>query len=179
MFVYMLIDTLLISLAIFLVYAVFNGIMKGLTPFLPENTARIKKIALIVAILSIVGSYSDALVDYYTIGELTWRINIIGIIITVIVYCISLIFSYGCDLQRESDETWRGDNLPIIMRLDRVMADRKMSLKELSEKVGVANVNLSKMKTGKISAIRFSTLEAICEVLDCQPGDILEYKKGE
>ncbi|MCI9190316.1 MAG: helix-turn-helix transcriptional regulator [Lachnospiraceae bacterium] len=67
--------------------------------------------------------------------------------------------------------------MPIIMRLDRVMADRKMSLKELSEKVGVANVNLSKMKTGKISAIRFSTLEAICDVLDCQPGDILEYKR--
>ena len=66
----------------------------------------------------------------------------------------------------------------IILRLDRVMADRKMSLNELSEKVGVSNVNLSKMKTGKISAIRFSTLEAICEVLDCQPGDILEYDKG-
>ncbi len=65
------------------------------------------------------------------------------------------------------------------MRLDRVMADRKISLKELSEKVGVANVNLSKIKTGKISAIRFSTLEAICDVLDCQPGDILEYKKEE
>ena len=65
------------------------------------------------------------------------------------------------------------------MRLDMVMADRKMSLKELSEKVGVANVNLSKMKTGKISAIRFWTLEAICDVLDCQPGDILEYKKGD
>ena len=63
----------------------------------------------------------------------------------------------------------------IILRLDRVMADRKISLKELSEKVGVTNVNLSKMKTGKISAIRFSTLEAICEALDCQPGDILEY----
>ena len=55
------------------------------------------------------------------------------------------------------------------------MADRKMSLKELSEQVGVSNVNLSKMKTGKISAIRFSTLKAICEALDCQPGDILEY----
>ncbi len=66
----------------------------------------------------------------------------------------------------------------IILRLDRVMADRKMSLNELSEKVGGSNVNLSKMKTGKISAIRFSTLEAICEVLDCQPGDILEYEKG-
>ncbi len=65
----------------------------------------------------------------------------------------------------------------IILRLDRVMADRKMSLNELSEKVGVSNVNLSKMKTGKISAIRFSTLEAICETLDCQPGEILEYDK--
>lgn len=63
----------------------------------------------------------------------------------------------------------------IILRLDRVMADRKVSLKELAEMVGVSNVNLSKMKTGKISAIRFSTLEAICEALNCQPGDILEY----
>ena len=63
----------------------------------------------------------------------------------------------------------------IILRLDRVMADRKISLKELSDRVGVSNVNLSKMKTGRISAIRFSTLEAICEALSCQPGDILEY----
>ena len=63
----------------------------------------------------------------------------------------------------------------IVLRLDRVMADRKMSLNELSEKVGVSNVNLSKIKTGKISAIRFSTLEAICDTLACQPGDILEY----
>ena len=67
--------------------------------------------------------------------------------------------------------------MPIILRLDRVMADRKMSLNELAVKVGIANVNLSKIKTGKVSAIRFSTLEAICEALDCQPGDILEYQK--
>lgn len=69
--------------------------------------------------------------------------------------------------------------MPIILRLDRVMADRKMSLNELSEKVGVANVNLSKLKNGHVSAIRFSTLEAICDVLNCQPGDILEYKKED
>lgn len=67
--------------------------------------------------------------------------------------------------------------MPIILRLDRVMADRKMSLNELSEKVGVANVNLSKLKNGHVSAIRFSTLEAICDVLDCQPGDILEFRR--
>ena len=67
----------------------------------------------------------------------------------------------------------------IILRLDRVMADRKMSLNELSERVGVANVNLSKLKNGHISAIRFSTLIAICEALICQPGDILEYAPDE
>ena len=67
--------------------------------------------------------------------------------------------------------------MPIILRLDRIMADRKMSLNELSEKVGVANVNLSKLKNGRVSAIRFSTLEAICDVLDCQPGDILEFSR--
>jgi len=69
--------------------------------------------------------------------------------------------------------------MPIILRLDRMMADRKISLNDLSEKVGIANVNLSKIKTGKVSAIRFSTLEAICDVLDCQPGDILEYKRKD
>ena len=65
--------------------------------------------------------------------------------------------------------------MAIILRLDRVMADRKMSLNELSEKVGVANVNLSKLKNGHVSAIRFTTLDAICKALNCQPGDILEY----
>lgn len=65
--------------------------------------------------------------------------------------------------------------MAIILRLDRVMADRKISLNELSERVGVSNVNLSKLKTGKVSAIRFSTLNAICDTLECQPGDILEF----
>ena len=67
--------------------------------------------------------------------------------------------------------------MAIILRLDRVMADRKISLNDLAAKVGIANVNLSKIKTGKVSAIRFSTLEAICEALNCQPGDILEYQR--
>ncbi len=65
--------------------------------------------------------------------------------------------------------------MAIILRLDRVMADRKMSLNELARHVGISNVNLSNIKTGKISAIRFSTLNGICKALDCQPGDILEY----
>ncbi len=67
----------------------------------------------------------------------------------------------------------------IIVRLDRVMADRKIGLNELSEQVGVSNVNLSKLKNGHVSAIRFSTLIALCEILGCQPGDILEYTSDE
>lgn len=59
------------------------------------------------------------------------------------------------------------------------MADRKMSLLSLSNAVGISNVNLSNMKTGKIKAIRFSTLNEICKVLKCQPGDILEYVEGD
>lgn len=65
----------------------------------------------------------------------------------------------------------------IILRLDRVMADRKISLNQLAQRVGISNVNLSNLKTGKVRAIRFSTLNAICDVLDCQPGDILEFQK--
>ena len=66
--------------------------------------------------------------------------------------------------------------MPIIVNLDVMMAKRKMSLNELSEKVNITTANLSILKTGKAKAIRFSTLEAICKELDCQPGDILEFK---
>ena len=59
------------------------------------------------------------------------------------------------------------------------MADRKMSLNELAARVGISNVNLSNLKTGKVKAVRFSTLDKICDVLDCQPGDILEYQRAE
>lgn len=69
--------------------------------------------------------------------------------------------------------------MPIIVNLDVMMAKRKMSLNELSEKVDLTLANLSILKTGKAKAIRFSTLEAICKVLDCQPGDILEFAMDE
>lgn len=65
--------------------------------------------------------------------------------------------------------------MPIVVNLDVMMAKRKISLNELSEKVNLTLSNLSILKTGKAKAIRFSTLDAICKVLDCQPGDILEY----
>lgn len=66
--------------------------------------------------------------------------------------------------------------MAIVLRLDRIMADRKISLTELSERVGISMANLSNLKTGKVNAIRFSTLDAICRELQCRPGDILEYQ---
>ncbi|MBQ4367767.1 MAG: helix-turn-helix transcriptional regulator [Muribaculaceae bacterium] len=67
----------------------------------------------------------------------------------------------------------------IVINLDVMMARRKMSLNELSERVGITIANLSILKTGKARAVRLSTLDAICQALDCQPGDILEYRPAE
>ena len=69
--------------------------------------------------------------------------------------------------------------MAIIVNLDVMLAKRKMSLSELSERVDISMVNLSILKTGKAKAVRFSTLEAICKALNCQPGDLLEYSKDE
>ncbi|MDF9866969.1 putative transcriptional regulator [Bacilli bacterium PM5-3] len=65
----------------------------------------------------------------------------------------------------------------IVLHLDRMMVERQISLNDLAQQVGISNVNLSKIKTNKVNAIRFSTLEAICKSLDCQPGDILKYEE--
>ena len=69
--------------------------------------------------------------------------------------------------------------MPIIVNLDVIMAKRKISLGELAERIDLTPANLSILKTGKAKAVRFSTLEAICRELDCQPGDILEFREGE
>ena len=67
----------------------------------------------------------------------------------------------------------------IVLRLDRMMVERRISLGELAERVGISNVNLSKIKNNKVTAIRFTTLAAICDALECEAGDILEYQKDE
>lgn len=69
--------------------------------------------------------------------------------------------------------------MPIIVNVDVMLAKRKMSSGELADKIGITAANLSILKTGKAKAVRFSTLSALCKALDCQPGDILEYKPGE
>ncbi|MCR5350466.1 MAG: helix-turn-helix transcriptional regulator [Acholeplasmatales bacterium] len=67
----------------------------------------------------------------------------------------------------------------IKLRLDMIMLEKGISLQELASKVGITNANMSNIKTGKINAIRFSTLDAICKILDCQPGDILKYVEDD
>lgn len=67
----------------------------------------------------------------------------------------------------------------IVVRLDRVLADRKVRSKELADQIGISEVNLSRLKCGKVSAMRFSTMEAICKALDCQPGDLLEWQPDD
>ena len=67
--------------------------------------------------------------------------------------------------------------MPIIINIDVMLARRKMSVTELAEKVGITMANISVLKNGKVKAIRLSTMEAVCKALDCQPGDILEYRK--
>ncbi|MDD6464534.1 helix-turn-helix domain-containing protein [Coprococcus sp. HCN-4056] len=69
--------------------------------------------------------------------------------------------------------------MAIIVRLDRMMADRKMSLNELAERVGMTNVNLSNLKNGKMKGVRFETMDSICRVLNCQPGDLFEYTEDD
>lgn len=65
----------------------------------------------------------------------------------------------------------------IVLKLDEVMARRGMSLGDLADRVGITNVNMSRIKTGKVKAIRFSTLDAICRVLECEPGDVIKYEE--
>lgn len=83
---------------------------------------------------------------------------------------------YGC--KKKPTLRSRGEYMPIIVRLDRVMVEQKVTLTELAERVGITMANLSILKTGKARAVRFSTLDAICRELKCQPGDILEYVPG-
>jgi len=105
MFFFMLLNTSLMTIITVFVYDIFCTIGKSFTPFTMSIANRIKQIAMISIVLGLVGGFSDALVDYYTIGELTWRIDFAGLLSGMVILCLALVFRYGCDLQRQSDET--------------------------------------------------------------------------
>ena len=94
----------------------------------------------------------------------------------LVFFALAGVFEYGRVLQEDADEILLGGGtVPIVMRLDRVMADRKISSQELAEIIGISPVNLSRIKTGRLKGIRFSTLQAMCEALHCKPGDIIDW----
>lgn len=161
---------------------IFEDISRDYTPFTMKHVVRIKKIAWISIVINLIADAGGILEQKIFSGYVEWDIwdiDVMGLVFCGVIFLIARVFEYGCQLQQFSDETlWnRRSAMAIILRLDRMMADRKISLNELAGKVGIANANLSNIKTGKVSAIRFSTLNAICDVLDCQPGDILEFQR--
>jgi putative transcriptional regulator len=169
----------ILVLALFTVWSIYSimiSIRDEHSPFTEGNTGILIRLSKVYLVSSVVlGALSMVYVG--RLGPAAFMF--FGcILVCVVLYCYALTVRYGAVLQDESDHTLRGP-MAIVLRLDRVMADRKMSLNELAEKVGITNVNLSNIKTGKICAIRFSTLNGICRALDCQPGDILEYVEDD
>ncbi len=105
LFVFMLADAVLITFILFFVYSIFRNIAADGLPFTRANAVLIRKTAVICILLGLLGSCSDSLVDYYTIGAPGWNVNLTGLVMGLALYCLSLIFAYGCDLQQLSDET--------------------------------------------------------------------------
>lgn len=99
-----------------------------------------------------------------------------SVVIAVFTAVLQKLLKNVLDIKSENDFTVWGETVAIIINIDVMLAKRKMSVTELSERVGITMANLSILKNGKAKAIRLSTLEAICKALDCQPGDILEYQ---
>lgn len=105
LFGFMLADSVLITFILFFVYSIFRNIAVDGLPFTQANAILIRKAAVVCLLLGLLGSCSDSLVDYYTIGALGWNVDLTGLVMGLALYCLSLIFAYGCDLQQLSDET--------------------------------------------------------------------------
>lgn len=105
LFIFMIIYAVLMSFILHTAYTIFRDISMEYTPFKHKNIKRIKGIAAMTVILSAAGSFFDTIADIYMIGEASWHINFMGIILGIIIYCFALIFDYGCQLQLQSDET--------------------------------------------------------------------------
>ena len=101
----MLADSVLITMILFFAYSVFRNIAADGLPFTRPNAVLLKKTAVASLLLGVLGTCSDSLVDYYTIGAMPWNINPTGFITGMVLYCLALIFEYGFDLQQQSDET--------------------------------------------------------------------------
>jgi len=174
----------------FIAYNIFNLIRlisRG-EPFSPASPRYIRRtgyaVLCLAAINAVVNAFSAFPLPYPAPAGFLSR-AVIGMILSGLstlllgfgFLVIAKVIEVGVQLQQEQNLTVCGILMPIEANLDLMMVKRKMSLTELSEKVGITMANLSILKQGHARAIRFSTLEKICEVLDCQPGDILSFRK--
>lgn len=141
----------------------------------------IKYCAIIIGLLYGVGTIPSLFIvaqkdDSPGLGGLALVIPFGSMIIAVFSAVLQRLLEEVIIIKKDNDLTIWGETMAIIINIDVMLAKRKMSVTELSEKVGITMANLSILKNGKAKAIRFSTLEALCKALDCQPGDIIEYK---
>ena len=175
------VDSFIYLLILYFLKKIFSNLTKNHF-FVPENGEYIKKIGYSIIALAFI----PALIHYYTDRlvfesiqiehvalktslDLDYQTILLGILVLV----ISIVFLRGVELEKDQELTiWP---MPIVTNLDVQLAKNKMSLTELSERIGITIANLSILKSGKARAIRFSTLELICKELHCTPGDILEY----
>ncbi len=104
-FAFAVLNLALLRLIAHFLYKIFGEMEESRSPFSQKNAVRIKGIAIVSVVLSFVSGFSEALVDYYTLGRLTWGINLVVLLTGVTIYCLAIIFQYGFELQRESDET--------------------------------------------------------------------------
>lgn len=177
------VQALVICIAFIIIDLIMIEIIKNGKPFTKSIILKLQ----VLAVWTMVGAYlpdiavSLANMLKFNVAEVIFDAeNMFVMLLGMIVGIISEIFRYGYELQEDMDSIAQGGcNMAIIVRLDRMMADRKISLNELAAKVEMSNVNLSNLKTGKMKGIRFETLDAICKVLECQPGDLLEYKEDQ
>lgn len=151
---------------------IFRTLNTG-NPFLLKNSYSFQRISIYVFVVAL--AYVSKIVLLNSI--LTVILVLILFIASLFSFILSQVFKQAVEYKQEIDLTVWGE-IMIIVNLDVIMAKRKISLTDLCEKIGITLSNISILKTNKAKAIRFSTLEALCRELDCQPGDILEYKEN-
>lgn len=149
-----------------------------------KSLKRIKYCAIAVGLLYTLGTIPSLFIiaeldDSPGLGAVALVIPFLSIVIAVFAAVLQRLLVEVIDIKRDNDLTIWGEIMAIIINMDVMLAKRKMSLTELSEKVGITMANLSILKNGKAKAIRFSTLDGICKALECQPGDIIEYRDEE
>lgn len=170
---------------------IFKDAVNSETPFTEKQADRLRFIAFLALMFALLEFAFTLGVTFEVVPRIGYdvivnrgstepviSINVGVLVFSAIMYSLSAIFRYAALLQQLT-KPCKGADMPIIPRLDRVMADRKMSVNELSQRIDISPVNISRMRRGHIKAVRFSTMERICEVLQCQPGDLFEYVSPE